>query len=200
MVIVQVVKAFNTCREINFKSSNGIGQVWLFLAHLGTTCSRAAFRIMLCPSHSVNNSFKHLLLSKCWAILNQTWQECYGRTGGVLFKICSQNLITSQTLVAMTTKWNFLSNSFKIFFTKFTRMYLWWPFQKVFVKIWSIKKHGSGERGLLALYRHEEILKNSCSFKPLVRFWNNFTKFGSVRNMALVNWGCLHYTDINLNS
>ena len=33
----------------------------------------------------------------------------------VLFKICPQNLIPSKTLVAMATKWNFISNSLKIF-------------------------------------------------------------------------------------
>ena len=33
----------------------------------------------------------------------------------VLFKICSQNLIPSKTLVAMATKWNFLSNALKFF-------------------------------------------------------------------------------------
>ena len=32
-----------------------------------------------------------------------------------------------------------------------------------------IHKHGSGEWGLLELYRHEEILKKSPSLKPLVR-------------------------------
>ena len=32
------------------------------------------------------------------------------------------------------------------------------PFQKVFAKFLSVHKHGSGERGLFALYRHEEIL------------------------------------------
>ena len=50
------------------------------------------------------------------------------------------------------------------------------PFQKLFVKFWSVKKHSSGEWGLLALYGNEEILKNSSSLKLLVRFWNNFTE------------------------
>ena len=38
------------------------------------------------------------------------------------------------------------------------------PFQKLFAK------HGCSEWGLLVLYRHEEILKNSFSPKYLVRF------------------------------
>ena len=49
------------------------------------------------------------------------------------------------------------------------------PFQILFAKFWSVPKHGSCEWGLFELYRHKEILKRSCSQKPLVRFWNNFT-------------------------
>ena len=48
-------------------------------------------------------------------------------------------------------------------------------FKKLMAKLWSVHKYGSGECGLFALYRHEEIHKKSCSQKPLVRFWNNFT-------------------------
>ena len=44
------------------------------------------------------------------------------------------------------------------------------PFQKLFMKFLSVHKHGCGEWGLLALNGHEEILKKSCSQKPLVRF------------------------------
>ena len=43
------------------------------------------------------------------------------------------------------------------------------PFQKL-SKFRSVEKHGSGEWGPLALYEHEEILKNSSSLKPLDRF------------------------------
>ena len=82
------------------------------------------------------------------------------------------------------------------------------PFRKVFAKFWSVHKHG--EWGLLALYRHEKILKKSSSLKLLVRFWNNFTgiflglPFSKIVrkiydrsiNIALVNWGFLHFTDM----
>ena len=44
------------------------------------------------------------------------------------------------------------------------------PFQKLFAKFWSVYKYGSGEWGLFALYRHEEILKKSSFPKLLVRF------------------------------
>ena len=44
------------------------------------------------------------------------------------------------------------------------------PFQEMFAKFGSVHKHGSGEWGLFALYRHEEILKKSFSQNPLVRF------------------------------
>ena len=43
------------------------------------------------------------------------------------------------------------------------------PFQILFAKFRSVPKHGSGEWGLFAPYRHEEILKKS-SQKPMVRF------------------------------
>ena len=49
------------------------------------------------------------------------------------------------------------------------------PFQKLLAKFWLVKKHGSGEWGLLALKGNEEILKKFSSLKPLVRFWNNFS-------------------------
>ena len=44
------------------------------------------------------------------------------------------------------------------------------PFQKLFAKFCSVNEHDSGERGLLALNGHEEILRNSSSLKLLVRF------------------------------
>ena len=47
-----------------------------FLAHLSTTCSWGAFRVVRCLSSVVNNFFKHLLLPNRWANLDQTWQEC----------------------------------------------------------------------------------------------------------------------------
>ena len=36
------------------------------------------------------------------------------------------------------------------------------PFQKLFAKFWSVYKYGSGEWGLFALYRHEEIHVCNC--------------------------------------
>ena len=85
-----------------------------FLAHLSTTCSRGAFRVTGCPSSVMRRQqfFKHQLLLNRWA----NWTK-HGRNvpWEVLFKNCTQNLIPSKTLVAMATKWNFLSNSLKIF-------------------------------------------------------------------------------------
>ena len=43
-------------------------------------------------------------------------------------------------------------------------------FQKLFAKFLSVHKYGSGEWGLFALYRYEEILKKSSASKQLVRF------------------------------
>ena len=84
------------------------------------------------------------------------------------------------------------------------------PFQKLFAKFWSVHKHGSGERGIFALYRHKENHKTSSCPKLHVWFWNNFTgmflmwpfsdtcfrNFDPSVNMALVNGGFLHYTDM----
>ena len=60
---------------------------FLFLAHLSTTCSRGAFRVVMCPSCVVNNFFKHLLPNR-WANLDQTWQEC--SLGGLLQKVFTE--------------------------------------------------------------------------------------------------------------
>ena len=60
----------------------------IVLAHLSTTCSRGAFRVVMCPSSVVNNFFKHLLLPNRWANLDQTWQECF--LGGPLQKIFTE--------------------------------------------------------------------------------------------------------------
>ena len=65
--------------------------------------------------------------------------------------------------------WNCSSN-FEIISQEFS---LGDPFQKLFVKVWSKYKHGSGEWEHFALYGHEEILKKSSSPKPLVRIWNS---------------------------
>ena len=82
-------------------------------------------------------------------------------------------------------------------------------FQKVVTKFWLFKKHGSRNWGLITLYRHEGILKNSSSLKPLVRFWNNFAEMfirwllkiclqnvDASRIMALVNGSYLHFSDM----
>ena len=44
------------------------------------------------------------------------------------------------------------------------------PFQKMFSKFRSVNNHGINEWGLLALYRHKEILVNS-SLKATKRKW-----------------------------
>ena len=85
----------------------------MFLAHLSTTCSRGAFRVVRCllcvVSSTISlNSFFSQTAGPIWTKLgsNVLWE--------VLFKNCSQNLIPFKTLVAMATKLNFLSNSLKI--------------------------------------------------------------------------------------
>ena len=50
-----------------------------------------------------------------------------------------------------------LSNGWSVFDIISQRYSLGDPFQKLFVNFLSVKKHGSDEWGLLALYRNEEI-------------------------------------------
>ena len=91
-----------------------------FLAHLSTTCSRGAFRVVRCSSvcrasSTISlNIFSFQTAGPIWTKRgrNVPWE--------VLFKKYSQNLIPSKTLVAMATKLNFLSNSLKIFFSETT--------------------------------------------------------------------------------
>ena len=114
------------------------------------------------------------------------------RNEEILFKIFREILIYQETWLwwmgttCTIQKWR---NSWKFFFSEklfanfdpsrnmalvnggysqYTEMKKF--FQKFFVKFWYIKKHGSGEWGLLALYRNEEILENSSSLKRQVRF------------------------------
>ena len=82
--------------------------IWhLFLAHLRTTCSRGAFRVVRCPSSTISLNIFSQTAGPIWTKLgrNGPWE--------VLFKTCSQNLIPSKTLVAIATKLNFLSDSLK---------------------------------------------------------------------------------------
>ena len=58
------------------------------LAHLSTTSSSGACRVVRCPSCVINNFFKHLLLQNRWANLDQTWQEC--SLGGPLQKLFTE--------------------------------------------------------------------------------------------------------------
>ena len=61
-------------KKYEFKSK--ICHTRTFLAHLSTTCSRGAFRVVMCLSCVINNFCTHLLLPSRWASLDQTWQEC----------------------------------------------------------------------------------------------------------------------------
>ena len=61
--------------------------IFFFLAHLSTTCSRGAFRVVMCLSCVINIFFKHLLPNR-WANLDQTWQEC--SLGGLLQKLFTE--------------------------------------------------------------------------------------------------------------
>ena len=79
-----VVSLDSRCRQVFIPSQNE----WFFLAHLSTTCSRGAFRVVIRPLCVINNFFKHLLLPNCWANLDETWQEC--SLGGPLQKLFTE--------------------------------------------------------------------------------------------------------------
>ena len=51
--------------------------------------------------------------------------------------------------------WNYWSD-----FEIISEIFLEWPFSELFLKFWSVNKHGISEWRLLALYRHKEILVN----------------------------------------
>ena len=70
-------------------------------------------------------------------------------------------------------KQNHKKSSLKIlvrFWNNLIEMFLEWPFSELFVKFWSVNKHGISEWRLLALYRHKEILVNS-SLKATKKNW-----------------------------
>ena len=87
------------------------------LAYLSTTCSRGAFRIALCPSSVVHHGSTTISLNINSSQTTGPIQTKLGRNVPwvVCFKKYFQNMIPSQTLVAMATKWNFLRNTLKIF-------------------------------------------------------------------------------------
>ena len=171
----------------------------------------------MCPSSVVrrsscvvNNFFKHLLLPNCRANLDQTWQEC---SLGCPLQNCSQNLIPSKTLVAIATKFNFLSNSLNIssgtadqILKQFHRNVPLVTLFKNCSRNFDPSKNTALVNGgflhytdmkkffkHLLLWNHWsdfEIISQECSL------CDPFQNFDPSVNMALVNGGLLHYTDM----
>ena len=76
-------------------------------------------------------------------------------------KSCSQNGAT--WLYEHEHKQNHKKSSLKLLvriWNNLIEMFLEWPFSKLFLKFWSVNKHGISEWRLLALYRQ----RNSCKF------------------------------------
>ena len=99
----------------------------------------------------------------------------------VFFKSCSQHLIQSKTLVAIGTKWNFLKefcknlllwNRWSDFEIISQDCFLCDPFQKLFVKFWSVEKHGRWGGGGEDFLHYTDMKK--C-FKNLL--WNPWSDF-----------------------
>ena len=162
---------------------------------------------------------KNLLLRNRWSDFEIISQEC---SWGNPFQKCSQNFDPSINMALVNEGFLYymdmkkflknllLRNRWSDFEIISQECFLGDPFQILFAKFWFVHKHVSGEWGLLALYGHEEILKKSCSQKPLVRFWNNFAgmslfknclrNFDPPKNMAVMNGGFLHYIGTWRNS
>ena len=49
----------------------------IFLACLSTSCSRGAFRVVVCPSSLLRRASSTISPPNRWANLDQTWQECF---------------------------------------------------------------------------------------------------------------------------
>ena len=90
------------------------------------------------------------LFTKYWSV------EKHGCHGGRLFFIVwnSEKFFKILLLKLLVRFWN-----------NFIEIVLGWPFQKLFAKVLWVNKHGISKWGLLALYKHIEILVNS-SLKP----------------------------------
>ena len=131
----------------------------------------------------MKNFVKNLLLRNRWSDFEIISQEC---SLGDRFKNCSRNFDLSINMALVNGGFlhymdmekflkNLLRNHWSDFEIISQECSLCEPFQKLFAKLWSIHKHGTGEWWLFALYGHEEIHKKSSPPKLLVKFWNNFT-------------------------
>ena len=135
----------------------------------------------------------------------------------VIFKKSEQNLIPSKTLVAMTNKWNFQSNSLKFFSSRKTCQILKWfhrnvPWVTLFktgswnfdltniplvngttCTIWTWR---NSVKNLLLwnCWSNFETVSQECSLSN--PFQNLLQNFDPSINMALVNGGYLHYMEI----
>ena len=151
-----VTSIFSFSQNVFYLTQN---KFQLFLAHLSTTCSRGAFRVVMCPS-CVVRFFKHLLLPNLWSNLDQTWQEC--SLEGPLQKLCTEFDSIKNS--------GCHGNEIEFFKQFFKNLLLW--------NRWS----------------DFEIISQECFLGDL--FEKLFPNFYPFKNMALVNGGFLHYTDI----
>ena len=75
---------------------------WIFLPHLSTTCSKGAFRVVLCLLCVICRASSTISLKISSKSAGQIWTKLSRNVPwNVLFKMCSQNLIPSKTVVAM---------------------------------------------------------------------------------------------------
>ena len=72
------------------------------------------------------------------------------------------------------------------FWNNLIEMFLEWPFSELFLKFWSVNKHGISEWRLLVLYRHKEILVNSSLKATKKKIGQSNLKISGERSMAIL--------------
>ena len=72
------------------------------------------------------------------------------------------------------------------FWNNLIEIFLEWPFSELFLKFWSVNKHGISEWRLLALYRHKEILVNSSLKATKKRIGKSNLKKSGERSRAIL--------------
>ena len=98
-------------------------------------------------------------------------------------------------------KQNHKESSLKLlvrFWNNLIEIFLEWPFSELFLKFWSVNKHGISEWRLLALYRHKEILVNSSLKATKKKIGKSNLKKSGERSRAIL--ALLLYFDIVLHN
>ena len=125
-----------------------------------------------------------------------------------LFKKCSRNFYPSINMALVNggfshyrdmkkfSKNLFLQNRLSDFEIISQECSLGDPFQKVFAKFLSVHKYGSGEWGLFALYRHEEI--HVCIVQKNLVLRNHWSDFEIISQESVLTLADVHIDRLGL--